>query len=321
MSDIDQDQESSWVPELEGVEAQLLPTVSVIVPCFNAARRLPLLLEALERQTYPRERYVVVIVDDGSTDATPQVVAAHPGVTLLQQSNGGSYKARNNGIRRTEGEVVAFTDDDCRPEPDWLSRGVAALAAEVDLVAGRVDIERHDQRSLVELFDANFHLKQELYVRTMRWGVTANLFVRRSVLLRVNGFNEALRSGGDRAFGRAATSSGHQLVYAASAVVHHPTRRTIRGLVKKITRIASNTSFQGFRQLLPRSLSKFPPGFHCPEVLALRGLRKWRFHSLFYFLELVRVVSLSASLAVSALRGRSHGAFRGLRSAPPRTLG
>jgi glycosyltransferase involved in cell wall biosynthesis len=293
-----------------------LPRVTVIVPCFNAAGRIRVLLDAMQQQSYPQELYRLVIVDDGSTDETREIVASYPGVTLLRQKNGGSYKARNTGIRQSSGEIIVFTDDDCRPEPDWLRRGVDAFFdPEVDLVAGRVKIESRDPRSLIELFDANFHLKQELYVRTMRWAVTANLFVRRRVLEALNGFNEALRSGGDRAFGRAATAAGHKLVYVPEAAVNHPTRRKLSGLVKKVSRIANNTAFQGFRQFLPRSMSKFPPGFHLPEVLALRGVRKWQFRALFYLLELVRVVALAGSLVVSAVTGRNRTAFRGLHSA------
>jgi GT2 family glycosyltransferase len=290
------------------------PSVTVIVPCYNSAQRVRALLDALGRQTYAREHYRVVLVDDGSTDDAFAAISGDLRVTLLRQNNGGSYKARNTGIRESSGEIVVFTDDDCRPEPDWLERGVQALLdRSADLVGGRVNVEMSDAASLLQLFDVNFYLKQEWYIRQMQWAVTANLFVRRSVLEALNGFNEAVRSGGDRAFGRAAARAGHKLVYAPDAIVNHPARKTLTELIKKVRRIAGATELYNIWQICPRTLGTFPPGFHDADVLALRGLRKWRFQLLFYFLEGIRVLSFTISLGARVCTGRRNTPFRGLR--------
>ena len=78
--------------------------ISVIVPAYNAARTLGACLEALERQTVPRERYEIIVVDDGSADDTPQVANRYPGVKVLTlPQNEGAAAARNACIAAAQG--------------------------------------------------------------------------------------------------------------------------------------------------------------------------------------------------------------------------
>ena len=92
--------------------------VSVVVATFNGARTLEACLNALARLNYPD--YEVIVIDDGSTDSTPEIAARFPFVRYFRQSNSGLSAARNTGIAAARGEIVAFTDDDCRPDEDWL---------------------------------------------------------------------------------------------------------------------------------------------------------------------------------------------------------
>jgi glycosyltransferase involved in cell wall biosynthesis len=94
------------------------PKVSVVVACYNGGRTLQPLLDSLGRQNYPA--YEVIVVDDGSTDITPQVASLYKNFRLLRQPHQGLAVARNAGISAAEGEVVAFTDADCRADEDWL---------------------------------------------------------------------------------------------------------------------------------------------------------------------------------------------------------
>jgi glycosyltransferase involved in cell wall biosynthesis len=95
-----------------------VPRVSVIVACYNGARTLKACLDSLVRLNYPD--YEVILVDDGSTDATPEIAAQHPNVRYLRQPNLGLSEARQTGIKTAQGEIVAFTDADCRADEDWL---------------------------------------------------------------------------------------------------------------------------------------------------------------------------------------------------------
>src|SRR5204863_4298449 len=95
------------------------PKVSVVVASYNGDRTLKACLESLERLNYPD--YEVILVDDGSTDTTAQSAAGHPKVrTVHHEKNFGLSVARNTGIVASDGEVIAFTDADCRADEDWL---------------------------------------------------------------------------------------------------------------------------------------------------------------------------------------------------------
>jgi glycosyltransferase involved in cell wall biosynthesis len=94
------------------------PRVSVVVASFNGARTLETCLISLERLNYPD--YEIILVDDGSTDSTARIALDHPRVRYLFQENKGLSVARNTGINAATGEVVAFTDSDCRADEDWL---------------------------------------------------------------------------------------------------------------------------------------------------------------------------------------------------------
>lgn len=95
-----------------------VPKVSVVVATYNGSRTLQNCLESLGRLNY--DDYEIILVDDGSTDRTPDVAKSFPAVRYLRQANQGLSVARNAGIRAATGEIVAFTDDDCRADEDWL---------------------------------------------------------------------------------------------------------------------------------------------------------------------------------------------------------
>ena len=94
------------------------PKVSVVVASFNGSRTLRTCLESLERLRYPN--YEVILVDDGSTDDTKETAEAFPRVRYLPIPHSGLSAARNAGIEAATGEIVAFTDSDCRADEDWL---------------------------------------------------------------------------------------------------------------------------------------------------------------------------------------------------------
>ena len=95
------------------------PKVSVVVACYNGERTLQACLESLQRLNYPD--YEVILVDDGSTDGTPQIARQHPNVRCIRHpDNYGLSAARNSGIAAAQGEIIAFTDADCRVDEDWL---------------------------------------------------------------------------------------------------------------------------------------------------------------------------------------------------------
>ena len=102
------------------------PFVSVIVACYNGDKTLHSCLESLQDLNYPN--YEVVLVDDGSNDRTAEIASKFPCVRYVRHStNQGLSVARNTGIQASQGEVVAFTDSDCRADEDWLYYLIADL--------------------------------------------------------------------------------------------------------------------------------------------------------------------------------------------------
>ncbi len=114
------------------------PRVSVIVPVRNRRDLLRATLDALAKQVLTDHE--VIVVDDGSTDGAPDEARADAGrgrpVRLLHVEGAGAVAARRSGVAAARGELLAFTDSDCVPEPDWLSAGVAALETGLDLAQG-----------------------------------------------------------------------------------------------------------------------------------------------------------------------------------------
>lgn len=94
------------------------PRVSVVVASYNGAPTLETCLNSLKQLNYPE--YEVILVDDGSTDSTPRIATDRPHVRYIFQENKGLSVARNTGIAAATGEIVAFTDSDCRADEDWL---------------------------------------------------------------------------------------------------------------------------------------------------------------------------------------------------------
>jgi GT2 family glycosyltransferase len=193
--------------------------VSVVVPTHGRPELLGRCLAALAAQTLQRRAYEIVVVADGRDERTRAAVEASGcGARYVElPQRRGPAAARNAGWRAAAADVVAFTDDDTEPAPDWLAAGLAALAAGCDAVAGRVvmpigraptDYERDSAR----LADAEF--------------VTANCFVRTAMLRAVGGFDErftlAWREDSDLQFELLAR--GAVVRRAPRAVVVHPVR-------------------------------------------------------------------------------------------------
>lgn len=110
--------------------------ISVIIPAYNAGKFIARCLEGLQQQTLPRVRFEIIVVDDGSTDNTAEVVeqARLANLLLASQPNAGPAAARNTGIRLATAPLVAFLDSDCVPRPDWLENLLLPMKKRPDLL-------------------------------------------------------------------------------------------------------------------------------------------------------------------------------------------
>ena len=109
-----------------------MPQVSVIIPTYNRAHILMRAVDSVLAQTF--QQIEILVIDDGSTDNTPEMLNAYGGrIRVLSQENGGVSLARNVGIQAASGQFIAFLDSDDAWMPDKLERQVAALTAQPQL--------------------------------------------------------------------------------------------------------------------------------------------------------------------------------------------
>ena len=224
-------------------ELSARPRVSVIIPVRDDTPRLLTCLELLRAQSYPADLLEVVVADNGSSDDVAAAVAAHPGVRVVREETPGSYIARNAAVAASTGEVLAFTDADCRPRRDWVEAGVGALRGDdgPDAVGGAISLVFRNGAAPVsgpELYEALHDFDQRRYIERLGFAATANLFVPRTVFDAVGPFDARLKSGGDLNFGNRLGAAGYRLGFAPGATVDHPSRPTWAELGHKAARVS-----------------------------------------------------------------------------------
>lgn len=221
----------------------MTPFVSVIIPHRNDSDRLLQCINALYSQTYPREQFEIIVVDNCSDKHHKQKLTNINNdydIKLLNQTKIGSYAARNLGLKHSKGAFIAFTDSDCIPEPEWIENGLNAflIINNCGFIGGKVDLFFNDENNpgSVELFDYLISLNQEKYIKE-NFAVTANLFTSKEVINNVGPFNENLFSSGDKEWCLRVKEQQYNLEYCDTAVVRHPARQHFGNLIKKHIRI------------------------------------------------------------------------------------
>lgn len=201
------------------------PAVCVAVSTHERSTLLPRLVRALERQTLPRDRFEVVIVDDGSRDETPDVLERLASSSTLDlrvirsERNRGQAEGRNTAWRAARAPIIAFTDDDCMPTESWLDAGLDRVVQGADIVVGRTS-PAPDQMHMLGPFSRTMNTTDERYF------ATCNIFYRREDLEAVGGFDEGFgpTAGEDTDLAYRVRRLGRRTVFAPEALVHHDVR-------------------------------------------------------------------------------------------------
>lgn len=171
----------------------MTPFISVVIPVLDMATTIGPCLDALLAQSLPAAQFDVIVVDNGSTDGTPEVVRAYP-VTLLHEPAAGACHARNRGIAAARGACIAFTDADCVPSRGWLAAIARGMTSDdVDIVAGPLAVLDPDA-SVLSQYSASlgqYAPERTLAHPTFPYAATGNLCVRRELFDAVGVFNPA----------------------------------------------------------------------------------------------------------------------------------
>ncbi|MGI0493146.1 glycosyltransferase [Alkalinema pantanalense CENA528] len=201
---------------------------SVIVPTYNRPRPLQACLQAIAQMDYPRDRFEVIVVDDGGTQPLEAIVEpwqSKLALTLIQQPNAGPGAARNHGATQARGDYLAFTDDDCQPDRRWLN----TLATQIQihptaLIGGAI----HNRLTRNPCAEASQLIISYLYQyfahnpQAPRFFTSNNLVVPRDRFLALGGFDPAFRiASEDRELCDRWNQQAEPLIYCPAAQVFH----------------------------------------------------------------------------------------------------
>ncbi len=252
-------------PLIERVPLERSPRVAVIVCSYNGGGTLRDCLEALDRLDYPD--YEIVFVDDGSTDNTPDVVAAwvaareekqpdgkkRPSFIHLRQSNMGLSYARNAGAAAATGEILAYTDSDCMADPDWLYYLVGTLLAGDYAGVGGPNISPPAQDWIQACVAAApggpSHVLLTDVVAEHIPG--CNMAFHRWAFEAIGGFDPEYRKAGDDVdFCWRLQQAGQVIAFSPAAIVWHYRRFTLRAFGKQQEGYGQAESMLRFKHLL-----------------------------------------------------------------------
>jgi mycofactocin system glycosyltransferase len=265
--------------EVRGVaDMAEFPSVSIIIPVHNRPEDMEACLNSLMRLNYPKDKLEVLVVDDASTDTTPDVVSRFPVRLIRNKQNRQAAFCRNLAAQQATGEIVAFIDSDCLADPCWLLELIPAFKdATLGAVGGRVDAY-YDEGGL----DRYEKVKSSLIMGTWPkrsqqdnpffYVPSCNLLVRRKLFISLGGFDETLVVGEDVDLCFRISKQGYHLEYRTMGTVYHKHRNQLIPFCKR--RFDYGTSEPLLQKMHPDKVKNmvFPPSKTAFWLLALLAM-------------------------------------------------
>ena len=200
--------------------------ISVIVPAYNAEKTIKDCLNGLLRQNYPKNKYEVIVVDDGSTDDTRKILKSFRRVKLVEQEHKGPAAARNLGVKHAKGNIVLFTDSDCVPDKNWIKHMIEPFKDKTIVGVSGTYKTLNKEKPIArfagyEIEERHKKLKKEIdFIGTFSAGYRKNVFVR------FGGFDESftMPAGEDPELSFKINKAGLKMVFQSKAFVYtyHP---------------------------------------------------------------------------------------------------
>jgi GT2 family glycosyltransferase len=244
-------------------------SISIVVPTFNGASRIGDCLAELLLQTKGHDAEILV-VNDGSTDQTAEIVRQYPDVRLITQANAGPAAARNHGASEASGAILLFTDDDCVPGPGWLA---SMLEPFDDMqVVGAKGTYRTRQKSIVARFvqieyEDRYRLMKKF--RYIDFVDTYSAAFRRDRFLEMGGYDTSfpVACAEDIELSYRMSARGWRMKFVPQATVYHTHPHTLWGYLKK------KYKFAFWRVLAVRkNPGKAVKDSHTPQIMKLQLL-------------------------------------------------
>ncbi|MDJ0511288.1 MAG: glycosyltransferase [Crocosphaera sp.] len=235
--------------------SSFMPKISVVIPIYNGEEDLDDLIKCLYQQTYPRNKIEYLLVNNNSSDYTVEILekaaleAEEEGIILKALHENGiqsSYAARNQGIRQATGDIIAFTDADCRPIPEWIEEliepfvddKIGIVVGELTALPGNSILEKYAERYGV--MSQKFLLEHSF----LPYGQTANLAIRKNIFNKVGLFRPYLTTGGDADIcWRIQQETNWKLAFAIKAVIRHRHRSNLKELSSQWRRYGTSNQY------------------------------------------------------------------------------
>ena len=215
----------------------MIQLISIIIPAYNSEETVGKTIESLLKQNYPKKNYEIIIVDDGSTDRTIDIVKKFKNVRLIKQKHKGPAAARNLGVKHAKGDIVLFTDADCVPSKNWIKNMIKPFKnKKIVGVSGSYKTLNKDKLIArfagYEIADRHESMKKEKnidFIGTFSAGYRKNIF------LKFCGFDESfpIASGEDPELSFKISKAGLRMVFQPEAFVHHRHPETLQKFLKQ----------------------------------------------------------------------------------------
>lgn len=218
--------------------------VTVVIPAYNATKTIGDGLESFARQSFPAAEVEIIIVDDGSTDGTPEYVEGYsrnwgdgqPRLHVIRQAHQGPAAARNLGAEAAQGQFLLFTDADCVPHADWITEMVAPFGSpDIAAVKGAYKTR---QKSLVARFaQAEFEARYRQLAAAQYVDVVFSYSAgfRREVFRTIGGFdtNFPVADNEDTDLSYRVATAGYRIKFNPAAIVYHQHPATLKQYLRK----------------------------------------------------------------------------------------
>jgi cellulose synthase/poly-beta-1,6-N-acetylglucosamine synthase-like glycosyltransferase len=243
--------------------------VSIIIPTFDGASRIGACLDALKKQTAGRD-IEILVVNDGSTDSTVDVVTLYSEIRLISQANAGPAAARNRGASEARGALILFTDDDCVPMAGWLEAMIEPFE-DPEVVGAKGVYRTHQKRLIARFVQIEYEDRYRLMagLESIDFIDTYSAAFRRDRFLEMTGYDTSfpVACAEDAELSYRMSARGWKMKFVPSAVVYHTHPETLSRYLKR------KYKFTYWRMLaLRKNPSKAMRDSHTPQLMKVQLL-------------------------------------------------